>query len=152
MISLKGLDKAEVLAVLYNASRPQGMGFMHYDSKPMTKEEASALLEKTTYFDYLKGRVMKVELKGDELDPWGYDRDNGQGAAERAISVLKATKEVTPPTVQAAHRLGVAEAAVRAEEMMAAQSSVGDGIVRLTLDDVKDVLAPKVEEAVKSAK
>lgn len=37
------------------------------------------------YFDYLQGRVMKVDLAGDELDPRLYDRDNGEGAARRAI-------------------------------------------------------------------
>lgn len=43
-ISLAGLDKAAVLAALYNASRPQGMGFMHYDPTPMTVKEASKIL------------------------------------------------------------------------------------------------------------
>ena len=90
-IALTGLDKAAVLAALYNASKPQGMGFLHYDPKPMTREEAAVLLEQTAYFDYLKGRVMKVDLSGDELDTWGYDRDNGQGAAERAIAELSKT-------------------------------------------------------------
>jgi len=84
-ISLVGLDKADVLAALYNASRPLGMGFIQYDSAPMTRDEAAKFLAQDTYFDYLKGRVMKVDLSGDELDPWGYDRDNGPGAALRAI-------------------------------------------------------------------
>ena len=59
-IDLTGLDKAEVLAALYNASRPLGMGFIHYDPAPMGKEEAAEYLEGGTYFDYLKGRVMKI--------------------------------------------------------------------------------------------
>jgi len=54
----------------------------------MTTEEAASLLESHTYFDYLKGRVMKVDLSGDELDPWLYDRDNGHGAAKRVIDSL----------------------------------------------------------------
>jgi len=87
MIDLKDKDKAEVLAKLYNASRPLGMGFFHYDPKPMTVEEAQALLDSgEAYFDYLKGRVMNISLAGDELDPWLYDRDNGEGAAERALA------------------------------------------------------------------
>jgi len=86
MIDLKGRDKADVLAKLYNASRPLGMGFLHFDPKPMTTKEARTILDGgQTYFDYLKGRVMKVDLSKDTLDPWLYDRDNGQGAAERAI-------------------------------------------------------------------
>lgn len=40
------------------------------------------------YFDYLHGRVMKIDLAGDELDPWAYDRDNGQGAAQEVVNSL----------------------------------------------------------------
>ena len=34
-ISLVGLSKAAVLAALYNASKPQGMGFLQFNPKPM---------------------------------------------------------------------------------------------------------------------
>lgn len=86
-ISLKGLNKAEVLAALYNNARPQGMGFLHYAPEPMTTEQAAELLQDYTY---LKGRVMKVDLSGDELATWLYDRDNGKGAAASAIAHLTA--------------------------------------------------------------
>ena len=99
MISLEGLKKADVLAALYNGSRPLGMGFLQYDPEPMTTEEAAECIVRHTsirfngepiiYFDYLKGRVMKVELAGDELDPRPYDRDNGPGAAALAIKSLR---------------------------------------------------------------
>lgn len=80
------LDKAAVLAALYNNSRPLGMGILHYDPAPMTVKAAREILEGgQTYFDYLKGRVMKVDLSGDFLCTDLYDRDNGQGAAERAL-------------------------------------------------------------------
>ena len=46
------------------------------------------------YFDYLYGRVMKIHLAGDELDTWGYNRDNGDGAAERIISQLKPVNQM----------------------------------------------------------
>jgi len=86
MIDLRGRNKAVVLARLYNASKPLGMGFLQSDDKDMTVEEARDLLDSGhTYFDYLKGRVMKVNLEGDEFSPRLYDRDNGPGAAKRAI-------------------------------------------------------------------
>jgi hypothetical protein len=47
-------------------------------------------------FDYLHGRVMKVDLSGDSFDPWLYDRDNGEGAASRAIAKMRPTP--TSPT------------------------------------------------------
>ncbi|WP_447988396.1 hypothetical protein [Achromobacter spanius] len=84
-MDIKGFRKPAVLAALYNASRPLGMGFLQYDDAPMSEEEAEHLLKHQQYFDYLKGRVMKIDLRGDSLDTWGYDRDNGAGAAERAI-------------------------------------------------------------------
>ena len=88
-IDLSGLDKADVLAALYNASRAQGMGFLHYEPKLMTPDQARELLLSDTYFDYLKGRVMKIDLSKDTLHPGLYDRDNGKGAAARAIDPLR---------------------------------------------------------------
>lgn len=88
-ISLKGKNKAEVLAALYNNAKPLGLGFLQNNSTPMAKEEAEALLKEQTYFDYLNGRVLKVDLSGDYLDPWLYNRDNGQGVAERIVKSLK---------------------------------------------------------------
>lgn len=100
MISIKGLAKADVLAALYNASRPQGMGFLSFEARPMTREEAQALLDAGpphpkggVFFDYVKGRILKVLIGGDSLDPWLYDRDNGPGAAAQAIAALQHGKE-----------------------------------------------------------
>jgi hypothetical protein len=87
MINISDMNKAEVLAKLYNASQPLGMGFLHFTPEPMELDEAQQLLEEGTYFDYLKGRVMKVDLSKDAFDPWLYDRDNGQGAAARALGL-----------------------------------------------------------------
>jgi hypothetical protein len=89
MIEIKG-RKAAVLAALYNASKTQGAGALHFTASPMTEDTAQSHLEVQTYFDYLNGRVMKVNMAGDTLDPRLYDRDNGQGAAERAVAGLKA--------------------------------------------------------------
>jgi len=116
-ISIAGLDKADVLAALYNTARPQGMGFLHYTPDPMTKEEAAELLKSGTYFDYVKGRVLKVNLAGDEFDPWGYNRDNGETAAELVIAVLRKDKNVNHPVMQMVHGVGRTIAAEEAKKM-----------------------------------
>ena len=85
MIDISKKNKAKVLAALYNSAKPQGLGFLQYDPTDMTEQEAEELLQEPGYFDYLKGRVIKVDLSGDEFDPYLYDRDNGPGAAERAL-------------------------------------------------------------------
>lgn len=90
-ISIRGISKAKVLAALFNASKPQGMGFWHpLHDKELTVGDAREIIEQTDdlYFDYLNGRVMKVDLNGDAFDPSLYDRDNGDGAAARAVAAL----------------------------------------------------------------
>ena len=90
MVNIEGLNKAEVLAALYNNSKIQGMGFLQARDGEMTTEQASKLLDQDTYFDYLYGKVMKVDLSNNnEFNEWGYDRDNGSGKAERVISQLR---------------------------------------------------------------
>jgi len=86
-VKISHLSKAKVLAAPYNRSKPLGMGMLHYDPTPMTEDEAKELLESShsKYFDYLKGRVMKIDLSGEELDTYLYNRDLGQNAAENVI-------------------------------------------------------------------
>ena len=88
-MNIKGLKKSEVLAALYNRARPMGMGYLHYTPDPMTVEEAQALFDAgQSSFDYLNGRVMKVDFDGDEVRTDLYNRDNGPGAAEEVIAGL----------------------------------------------------------------
>jgi hypothetical protein len=94
-INIQGIDKAAVLAALYNAPHTQGMGVLSYTPQDMTIEEARELIKSQTvklgdgkeviYFDYVKGRVMKVRLDGDEFNESLYDRDNGNGASWKAL-------------------------------------------------------------------
>lgn len=89
MLNITHINKADLLAALYNNSRTQGFGFLSAKPGDMTRDEAAELLKKTQSFDYLYGRVMKVNLSGDEFDPWLYDRDLGQGAAQRVVEALR---------------------------------------------------------------
>ena len=152
MISTIGLDKAKVLAVLYNTARPQGMGFLPYDAKPMTVEEAADILKRTQYFDYLKGRVLKVDLRGEgEFEEGLYDRDNGTGCGYFAISFLRWTGEVYGPEIELVHKNGLTTAAVDATRMSFTESHMEQkgNIATLTLgaDDAGGKLRDAVEKA-----
>lgn len=149
-ISIEGLDKAEVLMALFNGARPQGMGFLHYDPKPMEKAVAQDILVRGTYFDYVQGRVMKVDLSGDSFSPWGYDRDNGKGAAETIIDTLRSTGETNPVAVEALHVDGVRDAAGKAMAGIAVESKLrprvgGMSVLELGLADVVEELKPKLD-------
>lgn len=154
MINIEGLDRADVLVALYNGSRPQGMGFMHYDPKPMLKEEAELLLQQQHYFDYLKGRVMKVSLKDEkQFSGSGYDRDNGNGAAQRIIDALRLgdTKIINKQ-----HKDGVDQAAAIAHNAIhqPLRETMVNGVhtFDLGLNDVAEVLRPKIQAAKKANK
>lgn len=109
MINIEGIDKAELLAALFNNSRPMGMGFLqaHLGPQVMTKEDAEKVMNKgddhrrdfpeimarsnrpMLYFDYLFGRPLKVDLSNDEVREDLYDRDNGAGAFARIVAELR---------------------------------------------------------------
>ena len=85
-MDITNLSKPKVLAALFNAAKPLGLGFLHYvEDHVMDENEAAELLESRTYFDYHEGRLMKINMATDELYTENYNRDNGNGAAERAI-------------------------------------------------------------------
>lgn len=91
-MNIANLDKAAVLAALYNRAQTQGLAALEYRMETMPLAEARTILESgKTNFDYLKGRVLKIDLRGDELDTRLYDRDNGPGAAAEALATLKGT-------------------------------------------------------------
>lgn len=103
VVSIAGLDKADVLAALYNNAKMQGLGISHAEgSMAMSREQAAHHLagpgtwigEPKGCFDYLNGRVMKVDLTGEAFDPRLYDRDNGDGKAARVVANLRATGSV----------------------------------------------------------
>lgn len=111
MFNVIGIDKALLLKVLYNRARAQGMGVLFAQSGDMDINEARRILKGRgyecripkpgqlddrdefhgddevvpLYFDYLKGRVMKIDIAPDEIDTRLYNRDNGRDAAEDAI-------------------------------------------------------------------
>jgi hypothetical protein len=152
-ISIRGLDKAAVLAALYNAAQAQGMGFMHYDPKPMTTDEAKIILKQTTRFDYLKGRVMKLDLGGDEFSPSLYDRDNGQGAAQKVIDTLKASGDPNNKVIASTHAEHTKGQAMQTRAAFGDETTFdrkgGMPTARLGLADMKEHLAPKVDQVLK---
>lgn len=148
-ISLEGLNKADVLAALYNASRPQGLGFVQYDPTPMSSEQAQAILDGgQTGFDYLAGRVMKVDLSGDELETGSYDRDNGAGQAQNVIDELRHSADPNSAAIQSTHTSGRLTAAELTLKHLGDKSGLNAaGHYELGLDDVADVLRPSVHKA-----
>jgi hypothetical protein len=90
-IDISGLDKAAVLAALYNHAKPLSLGSAPYRPEDMPIEVARRLIAAAslgTFWDYVHGRVLKVDLSGNALDARLYDLDNGVNAARQALAPL----------------------------------------------------------------
>lgn len=91
VISIKGLQLAEVLAALYNYADPQGLCLIPQGPENMSVQEARDIIahRSTMKFDCLNGRILKINLNGCELDPRRYDSYNGVGIAQVAIDSIR---------------------------------------------------------------
>jgi len=78
-ISIKGLDKAEVLRALWEAMLPAAFFRMSGAPVPGWETPSPDVLE--GYIDYYNGRCIKADLTGDSFDPRPFDRDSPVKAA-----------------------------------------------------------------------
>lgn len=94
VIDISDKDRNEVLAALYNASTPVGMGFAQYNPMPWTKEIASMYFEQfgqpdkdgVIAFKWVMGRPLNCKFIENLVYVAGYNNDNEWGLAQRAIS------------------------------------------------------------------
>jgi len=99
-VDIAGLSKGVVLAALFNAAGSHGRGLIHARPGDLSPEDAQEIYEDAgPSFDYLFGRPLKINLAGDALDARLYDRDNGEGTAEAAISLLRNPGGEPDPTL-----------------------------------------------------
>lgn len=88
MISIAGLNKALLLAALFNGAKCPGKksSVLHI----MTAKEANGILAREGMsFGCLRGRELQISLDGDMLDISRYEAVNGKGSAINAIDELK---------------------------------------------------------------
>lgn len=83
-INVSGIPKARLLQALYNNCFAASL------TGKMSLDQAEGIISKSPdlYFDYIGGCCIKTDLAGDVIDTWLYDRDNGEGAAYRALKPL----------------------------------------------------------------
>ncbi|MFD9394180.1 hypothetical protein ACFWBB_26610 [Streptomyces sp. NPDC060000] len=92
-IDISGLNKAKVLAALWNnAAPPLRPGVRNF---AMTSAEAAELLLRDgAEFEHLEDRSLKVDIGGDTFDATAYDSENGNGLATRVIARLRLTGSI----------------------------------------------------------
>lgn len=95
-LDITGIDRAELLAALFNGTSPLGMGaFRPSAHEPMTVEQAREVVQayggaKNLHFDYVRGRSIKVWFLGNTLSRVDlYDRDAGIGKCSEIVQQLR---------------------------------------------------------------
>lgn len=94
VIDISNKDRNEVLAALYNASTPIGMGFKDYNPMPWTKEIAAMYFDRFTQPDkegiialkWVMGRPLNCQFQNNIVYVSGYNNDNEWGLAQRVIA------------------------------------------------------------------
>ena len=64
MIDVTNVDMVKFVKKVYDLSRPQGLGMMHYTPKPLTDDEAKQFIQDdgTVDMDYVGGRACKMHV------------------------------------------------------------------------------------------
>lgn len=131
MVSIGELSKASVLAALYNASAPVGVGFVEAITGPAVMDTASAQnyidqRKGSLKFDYVYGRPIKVDLTGDSFDPRLYDcRNGGVGVARHIVEKLRKSNEVSSSYARMIHMTNLMSALYDTREGVSSRSYEG---------------------------
>ncbi|PYI11478.1 hypothetical protein BO78DRAFT_446527 [Aspergillus sclerotiicarbonarius CBS 121057] len=90
-VSIKELDKHELLRALWKRSNPSRFYAMCGVQAPEFDDEAAREESKELNFDFrfLQGRIIKCNLSGEMANPWGYDRYTEEGAFAKVVEELR---------------------------------------------------------------
>lgn len=136
-VDTSGLGREAVLAALYNAASPRGLGFLQYDPLPMDVAGAKRVIEvrgndlfhvlhklspsvfpvppprTTLAFDYVYGRPLKVILVNPLIDVAVYEGIHGEGMARTALDILRGTGDPMHDDIMSLHHTNVRTAALQ---------------------------------------
>jgi hypothetical protein len=86
-IDISGLDKPFLLKNLWRYAFESPMNFG--PSRWQDDWDRVAETAVNGPIDYFKGRAIKTDLSKDEVDPWLYDRDAGEGTFASVVARLR---------------------------------------------------------------
>lgn len=78
MINITGVDLKQFVAEVYNLSKPQGLGYIHYKKGPLDNETIEKIIDSPHYvdciinMDYVHGRACKINVY-EKDDQWFID-------------------------------------------------------------------------------
>jgi hypothetical protein len=93
MIEVTGRDYRKMVQKAYEFSKPQGLGYLHYTSEPLSDDEADELIDETNVFaivslDYVKGRSCKFTIYRDAETGKAYIKNSWYDHSDHALQRL----------------------------------------------------------------
>ena len=91
-VDITGINKITLLASLWSNSSPAGFFKNMPEMAPPFNLQAAQRDVERGFIDYFCGRLIKMDLSGDTVDVFLYERDNGQGSVQQIVNNLKCNK------------------------------------------------------------
>ena len=90
MVDLVGIDKEVLLETLWKNSKPIAF-YRKCKVKPpiFDIEKAMSQVKEDGFADYILGRLIKINLYNDTVDPTLYNENNGEKKLSKIIAKLK---------------------------------------------------------------
>lgn len=89
MIDISGLDKVDLLAQLWQTSRPADSYLSSFLRPPSFDKERAKIAVNSGSIDYFCGRCIRADLREDYVNPLRYDCDAGQGVFEKIVQQMR---------------------------------------------------------------
>ena len=90
-IDITGLDKATLLINLWKNSK--NAVFFQLSGTPLPPQpnldDAKEQLERNSYVDYFRGRVININFGSNQINPLMYDRDNGKNCFATTVANMR---------------------------------------------------------------
>jgi hypothetical protein len=88
-VDIKGIDKMTLLQFLWSRSANVTKWTQVGVIPEFDMESAKRVIAEKKCIDYFHGASIKTDISKDTVDPSLYDRDNGKGAFEKIVSMLR---------------------------------------------------------------
>lgn len=88
-INIENIDKLSLLKELWSNGSPAYFFQLHTFIEPPSFNYEIANNSLNKYIDYFCGRLIKMDLSGNEVDPFLYDEKYGSGTVQKIVNKLR---------------------------------------------------------------
>jgi hypothetical protein len=94
--NIKGLNKVTLLKRLFKAAKQKPYEELLNITQTLSRKKAEEVITRKIYIEDLNGKFLNIDLSGDTVDTWGYNKVNGEGKhlAEKIINQMREEQKI----------------------------------------------------------